>query len=246
MIECGLRICHTQRVMSDAPSSSVESTAADHAGPEGAAPGKGKRPRRPGGLTTVSVIAIVLGVLGALGLVMSVFSLLFSRRIQQLSAPPPGDPMLEAQMKLQSAVQAVTDEYLVPMVLLLALGAVLSALLLVGGFKALHLRHSARMLLIVACLLGLTHELGAAVQQSFFMPAVLNAIDGAMAEIAKTPGPGSRDAELVAMTTRAGMIGGIAVAVVMGLFKIGYYALSLHYLSRRQTRDLFLAAQKTA
>lgn len=208
---------------------------------------------RPGGLTAIAVIAIVVGILGILSSAGGLVMMAANPYLQQMLQPPsgPGGPseLEKAQQKSQAEIQAVADKYQAATLSLLAVSLISAVCFTFGGFKALGLSRSGRLLLLVACGLAVFYELGHWVEQFVMVPEMSLVMQRSMRETfeAEPDRPGNRQAQqfvdsflpMVFMST-------LVITVGIGLVKMVYYFYTLIYLNREHVRARFLAAPPKA
>jgi hypothetical protein len=202
---------------------------------------------RPGWLTTLCVLCIVLGAMGILNAGLSVVGVIGGKAIQSAFKTPaasrtPGG-MEEVQAQLQADIQKVQDKYFWVGVPVLAFRAVAATLLLVGGVKSLSLKESGRKLLLVACAVAVTLELGQGILQSFInleMMTVINEFQDRLASAMPKEGEIDPQAIKVIQTmVRVFVIAAMVFGYILVLLKAALYVFGLIYLRRDHIRKLF-------
>jgi hypothetical protein len=222
--------------------------------PSRSAYGPGGAGARPGWLTAVSVIAIVLGALGLLGSLFQTASLVFSDRLQQLTAAvsaPPGTPpeMQKVQVEMQRDIMAVQRRWRTSTMVLIASILVLASLLLLGGIKSLQLSPLGRTVLLATFAALAIVEIGRFIQLvgvqmdstkvvSEYMPRIMAAAQGAGGK-AMPPQAQQVMKTTSEVTVKVSLVAGLAVWGVWFLAKIVFYVLGLFYLTRPHIQAVF-------
>lgn len=216
------------------------------------------KPVRPGWLTAIGVIAVVLGVVGILAAVSGVVSQIYSEQMQQWSMQwmrsmsslgqtgqdlPP--EVLQLQEELQRLILDIQRRWRAVLLVLMAINALLSVLLIAGGIGTLRLTSWGRTLLIAAFIATMFYEVaqlvpGLAIQYETtqvtqtFMSRIM-AASGAKTGGAVPPAIN----RTMAVVSNATFALGIAMAVGWGVVKLALYGAAIYYLRTPLIRALF-------
>jgi hypothetical protein len=192
--------------------------------------------KKPGAgrVKAIAIISIVFGCLGVFSALGGIAGLVFGQRIQGAMAAPSqsGMPqeMVQAQKDMQADLMAVQDRFMPINAVVVALMAVVSVGLLIGGVQCLRRVVPARRVLLTACSAAIVFELLRAVVQVLIqiqtIPLTMRHTERMM-----SVGGGPAQAMEIAMTfARVFLVIGIVMGALWLLAKLIFFALSVWYL----------------
>jgi hypothetical protein len=202
---------------------------------------------RPGWLTTLCVLAIVLGVLGIGNSILSVAGAIGGKALQSAfrtstSSSTPNE-LEKAQQDFQANIQAVQDKYFWVIMPALGLRFIVAVLLVVGGIRALGLKEGGRQLLVAACAVAATLELGQGILQTIINMEMMTVVhsfeEGLINALPKQGNVEPNTMRFIQTVIRVAIVGGMVFNYLLALLKIGFYLFGLNYLRRDGIKALF-------
>ncbi len=190
-------------------------------------------PTRPGGVTAIGVLSIVLGAMGLLGGCAGSVGLFINPMMQGALQPGPNANSIEkAQADMNAQINAVSQRYIVPNVVLMVGVLVLGSALLWGGIQLLRTRPGAPTWLFYTFMALIVFELLRTVFYIFVQLQLLPVVEEFAQRIGRdAPGnPAMGDTMVTVM--RASMYVGIVIGVGWPLIKVIVYGLSMRYLAK--------------
>ncbi len=193
-------------------------------------------PKTPGAgrVKAIAIISLVFGCLGVFSALGGIAGLLFGQQIQGAVTAPsqPGMPqeMVQAQKNMQADLMAVQDQFMPINAVVVALMAVVSVGLLIGGVQCLRRVVPARKVLLTACSAAIVFELLRAVVQVLIqiktIPLTMEHTERMM-----SVGGGPAQAMEIAMTVaRVFLVIGIVMGALWLVAKLVFFGLSVWYL----------------
>lgn len=211
-------------------------------GPYAGRPTTGK----PQLLSALCVICIVLGSLGIMNSLMGLVGALGGQQFQAMLQPKGGPGMppefQKANDDFQDDMNSVQNKYYVEIMISIGVRLLAAVLLVVGGFKALGLKESGRILLLAACAVALFFELGHSILQSLINTEMATAVNS-FTEAMFQGMPQRKGQEAVGKTMQTFMqvmiYASFAIFYILTLAKAGTYFFGLIYLRKQKIKELF-------
>jgi|GEM_PF-6011540 hypothetical protein len=198
---------------------------------------------RPKGVMAIGVIGIILGGMNALaafgGMIGFAVNVFFKEFFQKLMIPnmnPAPGSHEEVQLKMQLAMQAVGEKYLVAQFLLAILAAVVAYMLIRGGIGAIRQVPSARKLFIYGMAVGIIQEILNGVATTMVQMETFGIMKTMAESLTANNQPGAEAAQMVIMGS---MMLGVVMAVIWIVLKLVYFGIGLKILNKPSTVEYY-------
>jgi len=201
----------------------------------------------PNMLKFIAILGIVFGVLGLFGVLMGAAGLIFGGLLEDVmisvSKNGAGDPAQNIQTDLLLLINGVGKKYEPIFAVIIALAALESLGLLMGGIKTLSLKPSGRKLLLATFAFACFLTVFRGGMQVMLGTENLNAVEAFFSRILDQPddeiGIPRKQVLIQATIQRYSLTAGLIVGLVWAIFLAIYYLFSLFYLQRDDIRVLF-------
>jgi hypothetical protein len=200
-----------------------------------------RKSSQPTGLLVICVVAMALGGMGVLAAMGQVLNLATGGGVQNVwssvgTAGLPAD-VRDSQNRMFSSIQDLVSRYALVQGGFGLVQFAIAGALAYGGFYSMMLRPRGRQVLLWSLWCAVPFEIARAVPATMLQMEMTSIMEEGMATMFAEDGDPTGIGTAMA---KFSVYLGIAISLVWGIAKIGYYVASAMYLSRPTIRSLFV------